>query len=151
MSVYFCDHHNMDLIGDIAAIRYPLPRPGSVTPADCYFDACEQAERLRTEEAERLEAASDGLDADPLLLALEDAKARKAAADAEIRRLLAYGREFHGTRPYRLENLAQASGMTISGIRTAYGTGQIQEVEHAVRREPNRRTAKFPTKENRDE
>ncbi|QIK04706.1 hypothetical protein G7Z12_37735 [Streptomyces sp. ID38640] len=136
----------MHLIGDIAAIRYPLPAPGSVTPADLYFDACEQAERLRAEEAERLEAASEGLDADPLLLALEDAKARKAAADAEIRRLLAYGREFHGTRPYHLDTLSQASGMTISGIRTAYGTGEIEAVEHAVRREADRRTAKSPTK-----
>ncbi|TXC99710.1 hypothetical protein [Streptomyces sp. ISID311] len=137
----------MNLIGDIAAICYPLPPPGSVTPADCYFDACEQAERLRAEEAERLEAASDGLDADALLLALEDAKARKAEADAEIRRLLAYGREFHGARPYRLESLAQASGMTISGIRTAYGTSEIEEVEHAVRRKPNRRTVKSLAKE----
>ncbi|MFF3547499.1 hypothetical protein ACFYXD_37420 [Streptomyces platensis] len=140
----------MNLIGDIAAIRYPLPPPGSVTPADLYFDACEQAERLRMEEAERLEAASEGLDADPLLLALEDARARKAAADSEIRRLLAYGREFHGARPYRLDALAQASGMTISGIRTAYGTGEIEEVEHEVRRESNRRTAKSLTKEAHD-
>ncbi|MFE1764072.1 hypothetical protein ACFW81_07630 [Streptomyces angustmyceticus] len=141
----------MNLIGDIAAIRYPLPLPGSVTPADLYFDACEQAKHLRTEEAERLEAASDGLDADPLLLALEDAKARKAAADAEIRRLLAYGREFHGARAYRLESLAQASGMTVSGVRTAYGSNEIKDVEHAVRREPNRRTAKSPTKAAHDE
>ncbi|MEU9117264.1 hypothetical protein AB0D04_37325 [Streptomyces sp. NPDC048483] len=124
--------------------------PGSVTPADLYFDACQQTEHLRTEEAERLEAASEGLDADPLLLALEDARARKAAADAEIRRLLAYGREFLGTRPYRLESLAQASGMTVSGIRTAYGTDAIDEVQHAIRREPNRHTAKSATKEAHD-
>ncbi|MEV5485668.1 hypothetical protein [Streptomyces sioyaensis] len=137
----------MDLISDIAAIRFPLPPPGSVTPPDLYFDACKQAESLRTEEAERLEAASEGLDADPLLLALEDARARKAAADAEIRRLLAYGREFHGPRPYRLDSLAQASGMTISGIRTAYGTGEIEEVVHAIHREPNRRTAKEPAQD----
>ncbi|GAA5609786.1 hypothetical protein Spla01_00916 [Streptomyces platensis] len=147
MSAIFCDHRNMTSIGDIAAIRFPLPPPGSVTPPDLYFDACEQAERLRTEEAEHLEAASEGLEADPLLLALEDARARKAAADAEIRRLLAYGREFHGPRPYRLDSLAQASGMTISGIRTAYGIREIQEVEHAIHREPNRRTTKSPTKE----
>ncbi|MGY5124351.1 hypothetical protein [Streptomyces nigrescens] len=146
MNAIFCDHRNMNLISDIAAIRYPLPLPGSVTPADLYFDACEQAEHLRIEEAERLEAASDGLDADPLLLALEDAKARKAEADAEIRRLLAYGREFHGARPYRLESLAQSSGMTVSGIRTAYGSDEVKDVEHAVRREPNRRIAKSSTR-----
>ncbi|MFG3496858.1 hypothetical protein [Streptomyces sp. NPDC047928] len=136
----------MDLISDIAAIRFPLPAPGSVTPADLYFEACEQAERLRSEEAENLQAASEGLDADPLLLALQDARARKAAADAEIRRLLAYGREFHGARPYRLESLAEASGMTISGIRTAYGMDEITEVAREVHREPNRRTAKSPVK-----
>lgn len=89
-------------------------RPGPVAPADLYFGVCEQAEHLRTQEAERLEAASVGLDADPLLLALEDARARKATADAEVRRLLAYGREFHGARPYRLDTQAQAGGMTIS-------------------------------------
>ncbi|MGW8955775.1 hypothetical protein [Streptomyces sp. NPDC055709] len=137
----------MDLISDIAAIRFPLPAPGSVTPPDLYLDACEQAERLRTEEAENLQAASEGLDADPLLLALQDARVRKAVADAEIRRLLAYGREFHGARPYHLESLSDASGMTISGIRTAYGKGEIRQVEHTIGREPNRRTAKSPTKE----
>ncbi|MFP1629778.1 hypothetical protein ACLB9X_32505 [Streptomyces sp. 5K101] len=137
----------MDLISDIAAIRFPLPSPGSVTPPDLYFEACEQAERLRAEEAENLQAASEGLDADPLLLALQDARARKAAADAEIRRLLAYGREFHGARPYRLESLAEASGMTISGIRTAYGMDEITEVASEVHREPNRRTAKSPRQE----
>ncbi|WP_327250060.1 hypothetical protein [Streptomyces sp. NBC_01320] len=141
----------MNLIGDIAAIRFPLPGPGSVTPPDLYFDACEQAERLRAEEAENLEAASDGLDTDPLLLALQDARARKASADAEIRRLLAYGREFHGARPYRLESLAEASGMTISGIRTAYGNDEITEVAREVHREPNRRTARSLTKEALDQ
>ncbi|WP_167455459.1 hypothetical protein [Streptomyces tirandamycinicus] len=135
------------MFSDIAAIRFPLPPPGSVTPPDLYFDAYEEAERLRAEEAENLQAASEGLDADPLLLALQDARARKAAADAEIRQLLAYGREFHGARPYRLETLSEASGMTTSGIRTAYGKDEIKQVEHTIGREPNRRTAKSPTKE----
>jgi hypothetical protein len=80
-----------------------------VRPADCYGDACEQTEQQR-KEALYLEAASDGLEMDPLLLALNDARAEKESADARIRRLLAYGREFHGTRPYRLEDLARAAG-----------------------------------------
>ncbi|GAA1545336.1 hypothetical protein GCM10009730_63040 [Streptomyces albidochromogenes] len=140
----------MDLVNDIVAIRFPTPAPGSVTPADLYFDACEQAERLRADEAQNLQAASDSLEADPLLLALEDARTRKAAADAEIRLLLAYGREFHGTRPYRLEPLSQASGLTISGIRTAYGPNEIQQVVHAVHRGPNRRTTTAPTEQAHD-
>ncbi|MFE7712722.1 hypothetical protein ACFU6I_44960 [Streptomyces sp. NPDC057486] len=81
---------------------------------------------------------------------MQDARARKAAADAEIRRLLAYGREFHGARPYRLESLAGAGSMTISGIRTAYGDNEITEVAREIRRDPNRRTAKSPTEEAHD-
>ncbi|MEV5898551.1 hypothetical protein [Streptomyces sp. NPDC052127] len=56
------------------------------------------------------------------------------AADREIRHLLAYGREFHGDRPYKLEPLAQASGMTPSGIRTAYASSEIQTVARQIGR-----------------
>jgi hypothetical protein len=83
----------MDLTKGIAAISFPLPTPGSVTPPDLYFAACVQAERLRTEEAEQLEAAREA--STPTRCSREDARAREAAADAEIRRLLAYGGEFH--------------------------------------------------------
>ncbi|WP_346172172.1 hypothetical protein [Streptomyces roseofulvus] len=117
----------MDLVADLAAIRNPMPTPDAVAPADLYSDACAAVERHRIDDAHHLEAASDGLDTDPLLLALEEARARKTAADAEIRRLLAYGREFHGPRPYRLESLAEASGMTPSGIRTAYGAEELSQ------------------------
>lgn len=129
----------MNVISDIAAIRHPMPVPGSVTPADLYPDACEQAGRQRADDELHLEAASDGLEMDPLLLALEEARARRRAADAEIRRLLAYGREFHGARPYRLESLAEASGMTPSGVRTAYGENEVEEVAREVHRQPNAR------------
>lgn len=139
----------MNLVNDLAAIRNPLPTPDSVTPAELYPDILEQIERHRTDDALHLEAASDGLDTDPLFLALEEARARKAAADAEIRRLLAYGREFLGTRPYRLESLAEASGMTPSGIRTAYGEEELRQVAHEIHREPNGKTAKPRTEAGR--
>jgi hypothetical protein len=42
------------------------------------------------------------------------------AAEARMRVLIAYGREFTRPRPYRLEDLARAVGMSISGVRTAY-------------------------------
>lgn len=102
----------MDLIGDIAAIRTPVPQPGDVTPEEFYADAREQAEQARKDDATNLQAQCDGLDEDPLLLALGNARARTEAADREIRLLLAYGREFHGNRPYKLDPLAEASGMT---------------------------------------
>ncbi|MEU6655743.1 hypothetical protein ABZ904_41870 [Streptomyces sp. NPDC046900] len=134
----------MDLIGDIAAIREPLPEPGSVTPEDAYADAHEQAWKARVEYAANLQAQCDGLKEDPLLLAIKDARGRKEAADREIRLLLAYGREFHGDRAYKLEPLAEASGLTPSGIRTAYDDPEVEAVARQVQRQPDSRRHRMP-------
>lgn len=64
--------------------------------------------------------------ADPLLLALADARHRKEQADQMIRLLVAWGREHAKPRPYRLADLAEAAGMSISGIRAAYGPADVQ-------------------------
>jgi hypothetical protein len=62
---------------------------------------------------------------DPLLAALIDARERKQRADHDIRLLLAYAREQVQPRPYRLADLADAAGMSISGVRTAYTKADI--------------------------
>ena len=64
---------------------------------------------------------------DPLLAALADAKQRKQRADHDIRLLLAYAREHVRPRPYRLADLAQAAGMSISGVRTAYTQADVEQ------------------------
>jgi hypothetical protein len=64
---------------------------------------------------------------DPLLAALADAKRRKEQADQQIRLLLAYAREHVQPRPYRLADLAEAAGMSISGVRTAYTQADIEQ------------------------
>ncbi|MEV6318979.1 hypothetical protein [Streptomyces sp. NPDC051776] len=127
----------MHQINDIAALRFPMPQPGDVRPADAYDDACEQVAAQREEAATNLEAASEGLDEDALLLALKDITARRNALDAEMRRLLAYGREFHGKRAYELDPLAEATGLTASGVRTAYGQAEVEQVERELHRKPN--------------
>jgi hypothetical protein len=66
--------------------------------------------------------------ADVLLAALADARQRKEQAAQDMRLLLAYAREFATPRPYRLADLAEAAGMSISGIRTAYTPGDIEAV-----------------------
>ncbi|MER6291144.1 hypothetical protein [Streptomyces sviceus] len=134
----------MELIGDLTAIRIPLPQPGDVTPEDLYPDALEEAEQARENYAFALEAQRDDLQEDPLLIALSNARAAREAADRDIRRLLAYGREFHGDRPYKLEPLAQASGLTPSGIRTAYGRYEIDTVARCIGRTPDSRRARHP-------
>ncbi|MFE9687762.1 hypothetical protein [Streptomyces sp. NPDC006285] len=65
-----------------------------------------------------------------------------APADREIRHLLAYGREFYGDRPYKLDALTQASGMTLSGIRTAYSSSEIGTVAREIGRRPDSRRAR---------
>ena len=66
---------------------------------------------------------------DPLLAALIDARERKQQANHDIRLLLAYAREHVQPRPYRLADLADAAGMSISGVRTAYTQADI---DHAA-------------------
>ena len=57
---------------------------------------------------------------DPVLVALRAARALRDQADRDIRILLAYARELATPGPYRLADLADATGKSISGIRTAY-------------------------------
>jgi hypothetical protein len=58
------------------------------------------------------------------------AGARVRAAEHELRLLIACGRDFARPRPYRLEDLAQAAGYSVSGVRTAYGTDEVAEIVH---------------------
>ena len=72
-----------------------------------------------------------------LLSALRDARQRKQQADRELRLLLAYAREVVTPRPYRLADLAEAAGMSISGVRVAYNQDDIHQAAefaaHAIR------------------
>ncbi|MFI5857356.1 hypothetical protein [Streptomyces parvulus] len=125
----------MNVFTDIAAICHPMPAPGDV-PDDVFNDVCHAVQTEREEMIRNLEAAADANweEHEPLLSAIGMARYRKSQAEAEIRRLIAYGREFARPRPYKLADLAAASGMSISGIRTAYGHGEVAAVEHALGR-----------------
>ena len=72
-------------------------------------------------------------DSDPVLAALRAARARRDQADRDIRILLAYARELATPRPYRLADLAAASGMSISGTRTAYTAADIDAARRILR------------------
>ena len=77
-------------------------------------------------------------DRDPLLGEIASARARMLQAEREMRSLVAYAREFVDPRPYRLDDLAQAAGMSISGVRTAYDDDEIEQVAHWVGLRPRR-------------
>ena len=69
---------------------------------------------------------------DALLAALADARQRKDQAARDMRLLLAYARELVTPRPYRLADLAQAAGMSISGVRVAYTQADVQQVMQLI-------------------
>ncbi|MBT1185403.1 hypothetical protein HET69_15665 [Streptomyces sp. CJ_13] len=125
----------MSVFTDIAAICHPMPAPGDV-PEDIYNDVCHSIHAQREEMIHNLEAAADTdwEENEPLLSAIGIARYRKEQAEGEIRRLIAYGREFTRPRPYKLSDLAAASGMSVSGIRTAYGPGEVADVEQTLGR-----------------
>ncbi|MFE0062274.1 hypothetical protein [Streptomyces sp. NPDC059003] len=135
----------MSVYEEIAAILHPAPEPDAI-PEEVRGDVWADITEARERAAFNLEAAWDahGEDAEPLLAALAGARRRREEAEAEIRRLVAYGREFTRPRPYKLVDLATASGMSISGVRTAYGHQEVAEVEKSVGRAPREWRAVSP-------
>src|SRR6266545_3923228 len=71
-------------------------------------------------------------DHDPVLAALRAARDRRDQADRDIRILLAYARELATPRPYRLADLATATGKSISGVRTAYSPADVDTARRLV-------------------
>ncbi len=114
-----------DLIDNITAIMTRPDLEGQ--PAEVRGDIVARAEDERAELAGQLRLARDEGGEDPLLAVVERARDRT--------------REFAEPRPYRLEDLARAAGMSISGIRTAYDDDEIGEVTAITRLAPRRRTA----------
>lgn len=95
----------------------------------------QQAAERRAVVADRLRAGADlngAYDGDPLLTALAGLRRQRLELEAAMRRLLAYGREFARPRPYRLVDLADAAGMSVSGVRTAYDRDDVLEVHAAT-------------------
>jgi hypothetical protein len=83
--------------------------------------------------ARHLRSASTAWQAsDPVLAALRAARDRRDQADRDIRILLAYARELATPRPYRLADLAEATGRSISGVRTAYTTADVDAARHIL-------------------
>jgi len=138
-----------DIITDLTDLAHPLPEePGE------FADDSEAAgwsamregvaeEREAYEQSLRLTWDHDG-DFDPLLGEIAAARDAMLAAEARMRLLIAYGREFTRPRPYRLEDLARAAGMSISGVRTAYDDDEVAEVAHVTGARPARRPAQAP-------
>jgi hypothetical protein len=69
---------------------------------------------------------------DALLSAVRNARLRKEQADRDLRLLIAYAREIVSPRPYRLADLAEAAGISMSGIRTFYNSADVEQSAQLV-------------------
>lgn len=93
----------------------------------------------RRDAVDDLRAAGDGAGegysgaSDPVLDELRRAHRERLDAESRLRLLLAYAREFT-PRAYTLESLARAGGLSVSGVRTAYSTVEIDEVSRRIGR-----------------
>ena len=108
-------------------------------PSDAHDAILALAQAEQADLAEGLRLARDEGGEDPLLTSLTRARDRMLAAEHDLRLLIAYAREFTEPRPYRLEDLARAAGMSISGIRTAYDDNEIDQVASITSLQPRRR------------
>ncbi len=124
---------------DIATLLNPMPVPvedGTESDDESYSHAAAAAWQEREEMAEELRTAWSEGDVDPLLSTLTSLRNRRLQLEADMRLLIAYGRRFTHPRPYKLIDLAEAAGMSISGIRTAFDTDEIDQAAEILRRPP---------------
>lgn len=136
-----------DIVTDLTDLTHPLP---SAPDADASEDE-RDANRVATDDVEtqrhhyeqNLRIAWEDGDIDPLLGEIAETRRSMRALESRLRQLLAYGREFVSPRPYTLEDLAEAAGMSLSGVRTAYDDDEIHAV--AVHTGANPRTRRTRT------
>ena len=121
-----------DIIADLAALTHPMPDGDGGDEG--WQMLCEDIGREREEFERNLRTALEYEDdyTDPLLDEIRAARNAMLEAEVRMRLLIAYGREFTRPRPYRLEDLARAAGMSISGVRTAYDDDEVAVVARRI-------------------
>lgn len=125
------------LLRDIVAILWPLPdKPPAEAPQefhDRYKTELEHLDEAREAAADRLLAMAVGHHDDVLLAALADVSYTINRQERLRRLLLAYARQYVPGRGYTLDALAEATGMSRSGIRTAYKQVDVDIVAKLIR------------------
>jgi hypothetical protein len=123
------------VLTDILLFAGTLGSPQQPLTGIASTESANSPDERRVLVAERLRATAEIVGFyghDPLLTTLAGLRRQRHDLDAAMRRLLAYGREFSRPRPYRLADLADAAGMSISGVRTAYDADEIRQVARAT-------------------
>ncbi len=74
------------------------------------------------------------LTSDPVLVTIKHVSGDIAILQARLKALVAYAREFAPPgHKYTLEAIANAAGMSVSGVRTMYDTTTINSVSHELK------------------
>src|SRR5215468_7215047 len=123
-----------DICADIAALLHPIPVPADAEQDDWGPPPIVWEER--EEEAQRLRLSWDEGGIDPLLATLASLRAQRLRLEADMRLLIAYARRFTHPRPYKLIDLAEAAGMSISGVRIAYDDEELNQLTELLDRAP---------------
>lgn len=122
-----------DICADIAAVLHPMPSP---TEEDDWEPPTTQVWEEREEEAQQLRLMWDEGGSDPLLSTLESLRTQRLRLETDMRLLIAYARRFTHPRPYKLIDLAEAAGMSISGVRIAYDNQELGQLAALLGRGP---------------
>lgn len=127
-----------DMCADIAALLNPVPgRTEEGDEGDEAYQAMAEAtgqEREALAEELRVSLQEGGID--PLLSTLARLRDQRLQLEEDMRLLMAYGRCFTSPRPYKLIDLARASGLSISGVRIAFTGDEITQASEILRRPP---------------
>jgi hypothetical protein len=134
-----------DMIDDLVDIVHPMPDPPGVD-ADENEEASHDAWRDEVQDQrhsfeKNIRDTRDNADFyyDPLLAEIGRARREMREAEERMRLLVAYAREFVTPQPYQLKDLAAATGMSISGTRSAYAVAEIADVARRLARQPRPR------------
>jgi hypothetical protein len=132
-----------DICADIAALLMPMPERLDLDTTgdrdvydDAYNDMAQEAWQERESLAEALRLSWQEEGADPLLSTLADLRQQRLRLEANMRLLMAYGRRFTHPRPYKLIDLANAAGLSISGVRVAFDDDETTQAAEILRRPP---------------
>jgi hypothetical protein len=129
-----------DICVDIAAVLNPVPVPADTEredAGDAQSALVEHAWEEREEEARQLRLSWEEGGIDPLLATLARLRAQRLRLEADMRLLVAYARRFTHPRPYKLIDLAEAAGMSISGVRIAYDEEDLGQLAEILGRAPS--------------
>ncbi|MBE3014317.1 hypothetical protein IL992_34850 [Microbispora sp. NEAU-D428] len=130
-----------DIARDLAYILRPNPPQSDEEDWKEYQFRLQQTKQARDDLEARFRSIQLEQDGDPVLARLQELEQQRRQAVEETRAILAYAREFVRPEPYRLQALAKAAGMSISGVRSTYDHKHIEVVANRLQRSDRRQKA----------